>query len=49
MSSYFQCIALLAPNNLVAIPIAGLNILFFVTFSGFAIRKDTIPPGWIWM
>ncbi|RLN62493.1 hypothetical protein BBJ28_00012486, partial [Nothophytophthora sp. Chile5] len=48
-ASLFFVIASISPNINVANPIAMLMLLFFATYSGFLVTKDTIPVYLTWV
>ncbi|KAK1937026.1 Pleiotropic drug resistance protein 1 [Phytophthora citrophthora] len=49
VAALFFFVACASPNLNVAFPITQLLQLFFVTFSGYVVTKDTIPDYMIWV
>ncbi|KAJ8578418.1 hypothetical protein ON010_g780 [Phytophthora cinnamomi] len=48
-ASLYFFIACASPNANIAFPVTQLMQLFFVTFSGYVVTKDTIPDYMIWV
>uniref|UniRef100_H3H1R1 ABC transporter domain-containing protein n=1 Tax=Phytophthora ramorum TaxID=164328 RepID=H3H1R1_PHYRM len=49
VAALFFFVACVSPNLNVAFPVTQLLLLFFVTFSGYVVTKDTIPDYMIWV